>query len=114
MPNSVHPTRRADLLQTVDGPTMAKAKLAIHDVDKLGDVVRLALHRAGIAQKEAAILMDLDQSRFVRQLAGKEPLSFARMCERLPAEFWRELICLLGPFCGFEVRREITLKENVK
>lgn len=113
----MRPERRSELFNTVDDRPKPQAKVsddAIKSVDKLGDVVRLALSRAGVSQKEAAILMDLDPGRFVRQLAGKEPLSFARMCERLPAEFWRELICLLGPYCGFEVRREITLKENVR
>lgn len=51
---------------------------------------------------------------FVRQLAGKEPLSFARMCERLPESFWRELIVLLAPYVGFTVKREITLREEAK
>lgn len=103
--------RRALLLQRVERPQPVKAKLFIHSMENPGDLVRLALKRAGLELKEAAYLLDQDLSQFVRQLNGKEALPFGRMVAKLPPHFWRELILLLAPHVGFRVKRSISLQE---
>lgn len=57
--------------------------------------ISLALDRAGISHKEAAILMGIDPAQWSRQLHGDGHISFQRL-QKLPASFWREFLPLLA------------------
>ena len=61
--------------------------------------VDLALARAGISHKEAAITMGLDPSLWTRQRAGQGHISLRRLA-RLPAAFHRELVALRAARVG--------------
>lgn len=55
--------------------------------DALRRRVVLALDRAGISQKDAAITMKLTEQRLSEALNGKSPLSVFRLAD-LPDAFW--------------------------
>lgn len=73
-----------------DGPDMKR----IHEAGRL---VRTALSRADISQKEAAIAMGISDSQLSMQLDGSQGnyLSWQRM-QLLPQEFFVELLVLLA------------------
>jgi len=97
-----------DLLNTVGKPVPAKASL--HNPVEI-DLVRLAMARANLSHKEFAYLMGQTPAQTTRQLNGQEALPFGRMRAKLPPVFWRELVILLAPLCGFSVERTLLLKE---
>ncbi len=57
--------------------------------------ITLALSRCGLSQKDAALTMGLDPAQWSRQLHGEGHVSMQRL-QRLPVEFWREFLPLLG------------------
>jgi plasmid maintenance system antidote protein VapI len=75
-----------------------------------GDYVVLALARAGISQKSAALTMGIPEPQFSRQLKGQEHLSFQRLL-KLNDDFWRELWVLLAIRRKLaRVRRRVTFE----
>lgn len=55
----------------------------------------IALQRADLSHKEAALTMGLDPAQWSRQLHGDGHISFQRLL-RLPRAFWQEFLPLLG------------------
>jgi hypothetical protein len=100
-------------LNTVRKPRAARADL--HNgvmTDAKADVIRLAMSRANLSHKEFSYLMGQTPAQTTRQLNGQEALPFGRMREKLPNEFWRELMILLAPTVGFVIERTLILKES--
>ena len=80
-------------------------------VESAGQAVSVALARAGISQKAAALEMDINEGQFTRQLRGQEHLSWQRLF-RLSDAFWLELVFVVAEMRGVaRVRR--TLEERV-
>jgi hypothetical protein len=69
--------------------------------------IELALAKAGLSHKAAAILMDISEAQLSRQLSGHEQLSAWRL-QRLPTAFHKELTMLQaerqGLFCISQVQ----------
>jgi len=61
--------------------------------DGLRRRVTLALSKAGISQKQAALIMGLTESRLSEALNGRSPLSVWRLAE-LPDDFWDAFMSL--------------------
>lgn len=55
------------------------------------DAVRIALARAGISNKEAAIVMEKDPGQWSRELSGKEHMKLQPLMKLGPV-FWREFV----------------------
>jgi len=61
----------------------------------LASAISIALDRAGISHKAAALTMGIDPAQWSRQLHGDGHISFQRL-QKLSAEFWREFLPLLA------------------
>lgn len=80
-----------------------------------GALVKLALVRAGISQKQAALDMGLSDAQLSAQLADKEGehLSWQRL-QALPDAFFLELLILLAEHRGIaRVRMTMDLERKV-
>uniref|UniRef100_A0A6M3J9C7 XRE family transcriptional regulator n=1 Tax=viral metagenome TaxID=1070528 RepID=A0A6M3J9C7_9ZZZZ len=77
------------------------ATLADEERELIGDV-ELALTRAGISHKAAALDMQIDLSLWTRQRHGDGHISLKRLA-RLPEGFWREFIALRADRYGVTV-----------
>lgn len=73
-------------------PVAAEAPL---DQLDLASAISIALDRAGISHKAAALTMGIDPAQWSRQLHGDGHISFQRL-QKLSAEFWREFLPLLA------------------
>jgi hypothetical protein len=106
----VDPSRRAELLTSVERPTAAKARLltAREKRDRAGRLVRLAITRSDL---KFAAVSDKDHAQLSRELDDKERLSFHEMFATWPPAVWRELIALLAVEFGGDVQRVITMKD---
>ena len=80
----------------------------LHDLDLVA-VFGRALASAGLSNKEAAALMQLDKAHWSRQLnsADGQHISFQRLVAHMPREFWLELIQQLAPHLGIVVGHPI-------
>ena len=85
-------------VQTLDRPRSS----AVQPMDRWSELPGIALGRAGISRKAAAVDMALDPSLLSAQLAGKKHLSWLRLGS-LPPAFWQELILLIIEFHGLTV-----------
>ncbi len=112
MSTMMHPTRRDDLLKRVDRPSPARAGL-LNAVESGGKLLRLAIMRAGLSQKEAQDALGVeDKGQFSRMLDGKEKLGI-HQCLRIEAvAIWREIIFLSAEHAGCEIERVIKIKER--
>lgn len=73
MPAMMHSTRRDALLQDIERPRPAKAKLDLQELERGGRLLRKAIGHAGLSPKEAAYLCGVsDASQFNRMLDGLE------------------------------------------
>ncbi len=108
MPPIVDPTRRADLLTTVDRPSPAKAALLTpgEKRHRAGRLVRLAITRSDLKFQAVS---DKDHGQLSREIDDKEKLSFHDMFATWPPAVWRELIALLAVEFGGDVRIVVTL-----
>ena len=107
---------RQALLQRVETAAPLKAKLDLPSMEtpearEIAALVRAALDKAAIQQKDAAFTMGVDPSQFRRQLDGLEGLPLQRLL-KLPDAFWRELLVLLAVRYHFVVKRTLTLEET--
>lgn len=105
-------TRRDDLLKRVDRPSPAKAVL-LNNVEISGKLLRAAIMRAGLSQKEAQDALDVeDKGQFSRMLDGKETLGVHRLLRKEARAIWREVIFLSAKECGFEVEQCLRFREH--
>jgi len=102
---SMHPSRRVNLLTSVEKPTPAKANLSLTRRETAARVLRQAVRRSDI--KLASIG---DHGQVSRQIDDKENLSFHAMFATWPVAVWVELIPLLAEQFGYEVERVVRLK----
>lgn len=112
MPVTMHPTRRDDLLKRVDRPSPARAHL-LNDVEA-GKLLRLAIMRAGLSQKEAQDALGVeDKGQFSRMLDGKETLGVHRFLRPEAEAIWKELIFVAAASIeGMTVERVVRLVES--
>jgi len=76
-------------------------------------LIGLALQRANLSQKEAALTMGISESLLARQLKGHEHLSWQRLCQ-LPDAFFLELLIVLAAHRGIaSVRTQIEFERKV-
>ena len=108
----VEPTRRADLLTSVDRPSPAKAHLLTpgEKRDKAGRMVRLAIARSDLKFQAVS---EKDHGQLSRELDDKERLSFHEMFATWPPAVWHELIPLLAAEFGWRIQRVLTSPERV-
>lgn len=114
MANAImHPTRKDDLLKRVDRPSPAKVqRLNRVETVEIGTLLRLAIMRAGLSQKEAQDALGVeDKGQFSRMLDGKETLSVHRLLRPEAADIWRELVMVSARQSGFAVERVIRWTE---
>lgn len=104
---------RSTELQRVSGKGhQAKASLQKVSDTLSTSLISLALSRAGLSQKEAALTMGISESLLARQLKGDEHLSWQRL-SLLPDAFWLELLFVVAEARGVgRVRR--VLEEDRK
>lgn len=108
----MHPTRREDLLKRLERPSPAKAGL-LNGVESGGKLIRLAIMRAGLSQKEAQDALGVeDKGQFSRMLDGKEKLGLHQCLRPEAKAIWLELIFLSANYVGCEVERCIKVKEQ--
>lgn len=108
----MHPTRREALLKHVDRLSPAKASL-LNGVEITGKLLRAAIMRAGLSQKEAQDALGVeDKGQFSRMLDGKETLGVHRLLTDRARPIWREVIFLSAKDCGFEVERCLRFREH--
>lgn len=105
-------TRRDSLLNSVK-PRQAKASLDLNDVEGATRLLRGAIARTGMSQKEAMDALGVsDKGYFSRMLDGAETLSIRRLLRREAQAIWCELIFLSAQECGMEVERVIRIREK--
>lgn len=110
MPPIVDPTRRAELLTTVDRPSPAKVVVLTprEKRDQAARMVRLAIVRSDL---KFHAVSDKDHGQLSREIDDKEKLSFHEMVATWPPEVWIELIALLAKHFGGDVTRVIRLRD---
>jgi hypothetical protein len=94
-------------------PKMAKVSLQKVSCPAPTHLISLALSRAGLSQKEAALTMGISESLLARQLKGDEHLSWQRLCS-LPDAFFYELLIVLAEWRGIaRVQTQIQMERRV-
>jgi hypothetical protein len=113
MSHSLSQSERLDHLKRVDRPSPAKATL-LNGVETSGQLLRLAIMRAGLSQKEAQDALGVDdKGQFSRMLDGKEGLSVHRLLRPGAELIWKELIFLTAAAIpGMSVERIVRLVES--
>lgn len=114
MSTSMQPQRRADLLQSIEKPRMARAKVNLNFIENGGRLVRLAYHRAGLSQKEAMAALGIeDPAQFNRMLDGKEKLWMHQFLRPEAEPIWKELVFIVAQSIpGMSVERIVRLVES--
>lgn len=114
MPQTMPQSRRVDLLNTLEKPRMARAKLNLNFIENGGRLVRLAYHRAGLSQKEAMAALGIDDpGQFNRMLDGKEKLWMHQLLRPEAQAIWKELIFVAAQSIpGMTVERVVRLVES--
>ncbi len=109
----MHPARRADLLQKIDRPTPAKAKVDLQELENGGRILRAAIANAGLTPKEAAYLLSVgDASQFNRMLDGIEKFPVHLLLRVSARPILQELLILAAVAQGTAtVERVIRVKE---
>lgn len=90
------PSMRVDRAENTGSTTvnLDAAEAPLGQLD-LASAISIALDRAGISHKAAALTMGIDPAQWSRQLHGDGHISFQRL-QKLSAEFWREFLPLLA------------------
>jgi hypothetical protein len=105
--------RRDALLNGIEKPKMARAKLNLNFIENGGRLVRLAYHRAGLSQKEAMAALGVDDpGQFNRMVDGKEKLWLYLLLRPEAAAIWKELLVIAACEAGCEVERVVRIKES--
>jgi len=105
--------RCADLLQSLERPHCAKAKLDLNQVEKAAALLRAAIRRSGHLEK----VCGNDAGQLSRKLDGKEKLWFHEMVATWPPDVWCELLVVLAnTVCAghFSVERSVVIREIAK
>lgn len=108
----VDPTRRTDLLTSLDRPSPVKVAILTpgEKRHRAGRLVRLAITRSDLKFQAVS---EKDHGQMSREIDDKEKLSFHEMFATWPPAVWRELIALLAVEFGGEVSRVITIRDGV-
>jgi hypothetical protein len=94
-------------------PRMAKAKLDLNFVQNGGKLLRVAIARSGLSQKEAMGALGITHAgRFSEMLDGKQKLWMHQLLRPEAAAIWKELLVLAASACGCEVERIVRIKES--
>lgn len=106
--------RRSLLLQGIEKPRAAKAKLDLQDLEKAARLLRLAIAKAGLTPKEASALVDVnDASQFNRMLDGIEKFPVHLLLNVKARIILRELLIQALKDSGeCEVERVVRIKET--
>jgi hypothetical protein len=113
MGGSLPQGRRADLLNTLPKPRMVKAKPDLNFLQNGGRLLRLAIARSGLSQKEAMAALGIDhESQFSEMLGGKQKIWMHQMLRPEAAAIWKELLVIAACEAGCEVERIVRIKET--
>lgn len=109
----MHSTRREALLQELEKPRAAKAKLNLQELEHGGRLLRAAIANAGLTPKEAAYLCGVqDASQFNRMLDGVEKFPVHLLLRVSTRVILRELLILAAQEHGScEVERVVRFRE---
>lgn len=112
MPATMTQQRRDDLLKRVEQLSPARVT-GLNDVET-GRLLRLAIMRAGLSQKEAQDALGVeDKGQFSRMLDGKETLGVHRFLRAEARPIWREVIFIAAQSIpGMTVERVVRLVES--
>ena len=113
MPATIAQAHRANLLNSVPRPRMAKAKADLNFLQNAARLLRLAIARTGLSQKEAMAALGVEHaSQFSEMLDGKQKLWMHQLLTAEAAPIWRELIVLAALEAGCEVERVVRIRES--
>jgi hypothetical protein len=113
MNGSLTDRHRADLLNSLPSPRMAQAKPDLNFLQKGARLVRRAIARSGLSQKEAMAALGVEhESQFSEMLDGKQKLWIHRLLAPEAAPIWKELIVLAALEAGCEVERVVRIRES--
>lgn len=109
----MHPTRRDALLNSVPKHAVPQAKADLNFVQSASRMLRLAIARTGLSQKEAMAALGVEHaSQFSEMLDGKQKLWVHALLRPEAEPIWRELIVIAAEECGCEVERTIRIREK--
>jgi hypothetical protein len=116
MPVTMHPTRRAALLQNIEKPKPLKANPPLQDLEKEDGarLLRKAIANAGLTPKEAAYLCGVaDAAQFNRMLDGIEKFWVHVLLRKAARPILHELLIIVAVEQGTcQVERTIRIKET--
>lgn len=114
MATSMAHAHRQGLLQGIERPRPAKAKLDLQDLEKAARLLRLAIAKAGLTPKEASALVDVnDASQFNRMLDGIEKFPVHLLLSHKARVILRELLIQTMVESGeCQVERVVRIKES--
>jgi predicted XRE-type DNA-binding protein len=113
MATSMTESRRDALLNSVPKPTMARAKPDLNFIQNASRMLRLAIARTGLSQKEAMAALGVEHaSQFSEMLDGKQKLWVHALLRPEAHAIWQELIVIAAEECGCEVERTIRIRER--
>lgn len=106
------PNRLADVPLKPAKAGLVNPDRSLNRLKDAGALIQLALRKAGIQDKVAASVMGISGPQFSAQIAGREHLSWQRLCE-LPDSFFVELLILLAEKRGIaRVRMQLELERK--
>lgn len=102
------------LLKTVRKPRMPKAKADLNFLRTAAKLLRLAIARTGMSQKEAMAALGIDHAgQFSEMLDGKQKLWVHSLLTVDALPIWRELIVLAAMDAGCKVYRVVEIPEEL-
>lgn len=113
MPQSIPQVTVVDPRNRFPKPRMAQAKLDLNFVQNAGRLLRMAIARSGLSQKEAMTALGVEHAgQFSEMLDGKQKLWVHALLRPEAQGIWKELIVLAAQECGCEVERVIKIRES--
>jgi hypothetical protein len=103
MPHNSHDGDPSIPRNSHDGDGRLPPSIPVNRLEyELTGAIQTALSRAGLSNKEAAILQGIDPAQWSRQLHGPEHPSLRRML-RLGPRFWSQFVPALAQLCEASV-----------
>lgn len=94
-------------------PRMVKAKLDLNFVQNGGRMLRQAIARSGMSQKEAMAALGVEHAgQFSEMLDGKQKLWVHTLLRPEAQGIWKELLVIAAQEAGCEVERVIKIRES--
>lgn len=114
MANSMVQSRRSLLLNSLPKPRMVKAKPDLNFLQNGSQLLRTAVARTGLSNKEAMAALGVDhESQFCEMLDGKQKLWMHQLLRPEAQIIWKELIFLAAQAIpGMTVERVVRLVES--